>query len=342
MQFNFLAETKRLERLSEIGDKLEVVTNAPIDWNKFKKILEDELPDRTQEGKGGRPPYDKLLMFKICLLQSWYGLSDEQTEFQINDRLSFQRFLGLDLSSKVPDRNTIWTFKEEMGNKFVDLQIFDIFVNELEKLGIITHKGSIIDATFVEVPRQRNTREENEKIKGGEIPEDWEENKLSHKDCDARWTKKNGQTIYGYKDHINVDNDSKIITKFEVTSASVHDSQEMVELIDEKDNEVWLDSAYVGKELEEEVKEKNPEVVLQINEKGHKNHPLTEEQKASNREKSRTRVRVEHVNGQMTICGGLFIRTIGIWRAERMICLKNIAYNISRYAYLVVKKPKIA
>jgi len=338
-QLSFLAECNRLERLSELGDKLETITKAPINWIKIKRQLDKALPDKTQDGKGGRPPLDKLMLFKICLLQNWYGLSDGQAEYQINDRLSFQRFLGIDLSTKVPDQNTIWTFKEDLSKSDSEYEIFASFLEELERLNIVTHKGSIQDATFVEVPRQRNSREENIKIKDGETPEDWSEKKRSHKDVDARWAKKNDETYYGYKDHIKIDKDSKIITDFDVTSANVHDSKCMVELIDEKDKEVWYDSAYAGEDLEAEVREKNPDVILHINKKGYRNHPLTDEEKAINRENSKIRARVEHVNGQMTVCGGLFIRCIGIWRATTAIFLKNMAYNISRFAYLTVKKP---
>jgi IS5 family transposase len=342
LQMNLLAESNRLSRLSEIGDKLETITKAPIQWGKYKELLDNAMPDKTQSSKGGRPPFDKLMLFKICLLQNWYGLSDEQAEYQINDRLSFQRFLGMDLNSKVPDRNTIWTFKENLSNSCVDYDIFHLFVRELESIGIVTRTGTIVDATFVEAPRQRNTRDENKRIKNGEIPEEWSEKKQSHKDTDARWTKKNNETHYGYKNHIKVDKDSKIIMDFEVTDASVHDSRRMVDLIDESDREAWFDSAYAGEELEKSVREANPAIKLHINEKGYRGKPLTEEQKAMNRERSRVRARVEHVNGHMTMCGGLFIRSIGMWRAETAICLKNIAYNISRFAYLTVKKPMLA
>lgn len=342
LQLDLLAEDKRLTRLSQLGDKLETITNAPINWDKFRKILDELIPDLTKTAKGGRPPYDKLMLFKICLLQSWYGLSDEQSEYQINDRLSFQRFLGLTLTSKVPDRNTIWTFKENLNKTDAELDIFAMFVAELETLGIITHEGSIIDATFVEVPRQRNSRDENKQIKEGEIPEDWSDKKRSHKDVDARWTKKGDEKFYGFKDHIKIDKGSKIITDFDVTSANVHDSQCIVDLISDDDAEMWADSAYVGEELEEKIREINPNIVLHINEKGYKNKPLTYEQKSNNREKSRVRARVEHVNGQMTNCGGLFIRSIGQSRAVTAICLKNIAYNISRFAFLTVKKPLLS
>jgi IS5 family transposase len=341
VQLNFLAESSRLDRLSELGDKLETISKAAINWVKIKEKLDSAMPDKTHGGKGGRPPFDKIMLFKICLLQSWYGLSDEQAEYQINDRLSFQRFLGLDLTTKVPDQNTIWTFKENLSNSNMEYDIFVLFVEELEELGIVTREGSIVDATFVEVPRQRNSREENEKIKDGKTPEDWTGKKRSHKDVDARWAKKNEELHYGYKDHIKIDKDSKIITDFSVTGANVHDSQCMVELTSENDKEMWMDSAYKGEKLEEEAREKNPDIILHINEKGQKNKPLTDEQKAENREKSKTRARVEHVNGQMTVCGGLFIRCIGMWRAETNIFLKNMAYNISRFAYLTVKKPSV-
>jgi IS5 family transposase len=281
-----------------------------------------------------------LLLFKICLLQNWYGLSDEQTEFMINDRLSFQRFLGLDLTSKVPDRNTIWTFKEKLTENYAGFDIFALFVQELTDLGIVTREGSIIDATFVEAPRQRNSRDENKKIKeDGEAPEGWGEKKRSHKDIDATWTKKRNTTYFGYKDHLKVDKESKIITDFFVTTASTHDSQKAADLIDEHDNEAWMDSAYIGEEVEKNIRKKNPGIKLHINERGYRNNPLTEEQKASNREKSKVRARIEHVNGQMTVCGGLFVRRIGIVRNEMEICMKNMAYNISRFAYLTVKKP---
>jgi IS5 family transposase len=218
----------------------------------------------------------------------------------------------------------------------------------MEDQGVITRKGSIVDASFVDVPRQRNTREENKLIKEGGIPEEWEKpgnaNKLEQKDTDARWAKKNNETHYGYKDHVKVDAESKMVVEFEVTNAAVHDSKVIVELCDEEDEVVYADSAYVGETLESELREKcGEEADLRINEKGFRNKPLTEEQKKSNREKSRVRVRVEHVFGHITnSMGGMTIRSIGLTRARCAIALKNLAYNLSRYAYLAsVKKDVI-
>jgi IS5 family transposase len=321
-----------------MGDPLEKVLNA-VDWEMFRSIL-DAVFHKEARGVGGRKPWDYVLMFKILLLQAWYNIADDKTEYMINDRLSFQRFLGLSLGDKVPDAKTIWLFRDTLGKCGADKELFDLFTEQMEEQGVITRSGSIVDASFVDVPRQRNSREENKTIKESEIPEGWEDpenaNKLAQKDTDARWAKKNNETHYGYKDHVKVDADSKMIVNYTVTAASVHDSQAIVEICDEKDNVVNADSAYVGEELERELKEKcGGDVVLQINEKGYKNKPLTDEQKASNQEKSKVRSRVEHVFGHITnSMGGMTIRCIGLGRAKCAIGLKNLAYNLSRYAYL--------
>lgn len=137
----------------------------------------------------------------------------------------------------------------------------------LEERGIITHKGTIVDATFVDAPRQRNSREENKKIKNGEVPEEWENepHKMVQKDTDARWTKNGGETHFGYKDHVKVDADSKLILDYGVTSANVHDSNEFEDFINETDETVYADSAYVGKELPEHIRN-------EVCEKGYRNN----------------------------------------------------------------------
>ena len=199
--------------------------------------------------------------------------------------------------------------------------------------GIITHTGTIVDATFVDAPRQRNNRKENEQIKNGETPEEWKENphKLAQKDTDARWTKKNKETHYGYKDHVKVDAESKIITDYETTPANVHDSNEFTDFLGEEDQVVYADSAYAGKEIPDNVENR-------VCEKGYRNNPLTEEQKQNNREKSKIRCRIEHVFGFMTVSmHGLTIRSIGLDRAKFQIGLTNLVYNICRYSIISQK-----
>jgi IS5 family transposase len=342
-QLNLLAEDNRLVRLSDLGDPLERIKGV-IDWEIFRPVLNKAFKKQSK-GPGGRPPYDRVLMFKIVMLQQWYNIADQQTEFQINDRLSFQRFLGLSLNDRVPDEKSIWLFKDCLKNNGYDKQLFDLFTNILESSGIMTREGSIIDASFTEVPRQRNTREENQTIKSDKIPENWKiknkatVNKVRQKDMDARWTKKNNQNFYGYKNHAKVDADSKLIVDYDVTPANVHDSQVFESLLDAEDKKVWADSAYTGQDIHESINKKFPNIELLVCEKGYKNSPLTEDQKAENRKKSKVRSRVEHVFGHMTkSMNGMNLRSIGIKRARRDIGMKNLAYNISRWVYLVNSK----
>ena len=327
-----------------MGDPLEKVADA-VDFEIFRPTLDTAIP-REKGDKGGRPPMDNMLMFKIMLLQEWYHIADDMTEYLINDRLSFQRFLGLSLGDKVPDAKTIWLYREMLKNSGKSKELFDMFAALMEQVGVITREGSIVDASFVDVPKQRNNRDENKKIKEGDGEELWQdnENKRCQKDIDARWTEKNGEKHFGYKDHVKVDSDSKMIVDFSVTDAAVHDSQAIVDLIDDKDNVLNADSAYTGKELHDKIREKNPDIILNIHEKGYRNKPLSEEQKASNKEKSKVRARVEHVFGHMTnSMGGMTTRVIGIDRTTCVITLKNLAYNLSRWAYLVgVKKAAVS
>jgi len=331
----------QLERLSKLGDPLEKIKEA-IEWEIFREPIRRRIR-KEDYSKGGRPPHDEILMFKITLLQDWNHISNDNAEYMINDRLSFQRFLGMELGEKSPDANTLWLFKEQLGKEGMR-ELFDLFNEKLGEIGIIKREGSLVDATFVDVPKQRNTREENKQIKTGEIPEEWETpenaNKLVQKDTDARWAKKGNETHYGYKDHVKVDKKSKVIVDFSVTAASVHDVNEFEGIIDGDDKEAWLDSAYASEEHVARIKEKYPEIILHICEKGKKNQPLTEEQKESNREKAKVRARVEHVFGYMTrFMGGISIRTIGMERAEREICGMNLAYNIKRAVFLMNAKP---
>ena len=160
-----------MQKLSKLGDCLERL--KIIDWESFRPIIASVLI-RERKSNAGRPPYDCILLFKTIVLQRLYNLSDDQTEYQINDRMSFMRFLGLGLDDKVPDAKTIWLFKDSLTKVGIMEQLFSQFNQMLEDRGIITHKGTIVDATFVDAPRQRNSRDENKKIKNGEIPEEWE------------------------------------------------------------------------------------------------------------------------------------------------------------------------
>jgi IS5 family transposase len=338
-QINVFDESKRQEKLSRLGDPLEKL-DAIIDWRIFETIL-NRVFRKEHKGSGGRPPYSYVLLFKVLILQRLFNISDDQTEYQINDRMSFMRFLGLTLGDTVPDAKTIWLFRDTLVKADVERELFDIFNRQLEQQGIITHTGSIVDASFVEAPRQRNTRDENRQIKEGKLPDDWQKkeniHKVRQKDTDARWTKKNNETYYGYKDHVKVDADSKLITDYAVTSAEVHDSQAIIALLDEaNDRKLYADSAYSGEPVAAQVPES---IENHIHEKGRRNHPLADYQKQTNREKSKIRARIEHVFGFMTgSMHGITVRSIGLSRAVFNIGLTNLVYNLCRYEFLCRKQ----
>lgn len=325
------------ERLSKLGNPLEKLDSF-IDWNIFESAINEAFKKpELIKSKGGRPAFGKLMLFKALIIQSLYNLSDEQLEYQIIDRTSFKKFLGLKKSDRVPDSRTYWHFREQLIKSDTILSLFDAFNARLDRLGIFANEGKMVDATFVDVPKQRNSREENKEVKEGKVPVEWQENthKLAQKDIDAKWTKKNNISFYGYKNHIKAGTGTKLIRKYVVTDASVHDSQAMENLLDDTDKgeELYADGAYTGKASEEIYDRKK--VVNRINEKGYKNRPLTEEQKKSNREKSKVRARVEHIFGFMeNSMNGSFIRTIGIERAKAKIGMMNIVYNICRCVQL--------
>jgi IS5 family transposase len=333
--YGFFDQDIRLSKLEKLGDPLQKLDKY-IDFEIFRNILEDVLT-KLAKGKGGRRPYDYVLMFKILILQRYYNLSDDQIEYQINDRMSFMRFLNLTIADDIPDSKTIWNFREQL----IDLQIIESlflrFNDELVKLGLMVHEGKIVDASFIEVPKQRNSREDNDQIKEGMVPESFtaNPNKLAQKDTDARWTQKNGVNFFGYKNHIKADKKNKFIVTYSVTDASVHDSQALESLLDSNDIDqaLWADSAYTGEGQEEiirEMKMKN-----EVCEKGYRNNPLTENQKKSNKEKSRVRSRVEHIFGFMeNSMGTMRLEVIGKKRIEALVGLMNLTYNMFRKVQL--------
>jgi transposase, IS5 family len=164
---------RRLEAISAKGDPLETIEGV-VRWDDFRADIEAVTETKPEERKSnaGRKPYDTILKFKIVVLQSLHNLSDEQTEYLIRDRLSFMRFLDLELEDPVPDATTIWLFREALAEAGLIDKLFERFGQHLEAAGYIARGGQIIDATIVSVPKQRNTKEENETIKAGKTPED--------------------------------------------------------------------------------------------------------------------------------------------------------------------------
>lgn len=335
-QPSFFDESQRLAALSRLKDPLEELAKR-IDFEMFRSVLTDALRVKTdRKSPAGRKPLDVILMFKALIVQRLFNLSDEQLEYQITDRLSFTRFLGLHIGETIPDYTSFWSFREALAEKGLERQLFEHFAARLEAEGVFAKSGSIIDATIVEVPRQRNSREENERIKAGQVPAEWDEAKRAHKDTDARWVKKNGVSFFGYKDHIKTDAGTNLITDYRVTSASVHDSVPFAELVATTDQgkSLHADSAYKSAESDERLKALG--IDNQIHEKGNRGGALTETQRRHNRQKSKIRALVEHVFGFMeNSMNGIFVRTIGMKRARCVIGMANLVYNLCRYAQLV-------
>jgi len=330
-------EQETIQKLISIGNPLEAIGKV-IDFEMFRATLEEGLVNPNRKSNAGARPFDYVMMFKIMIIQRYYGLGDKQVEYQILDRTSFKEFLGLDTGDKVPDEKTIWAFRETLTKSGLVEELFLQFKEYLESKGLIFNEGQLVDASFTVSPRQRNTREENAKIKEGNGDDLWNDkpHKKSHKDIDARWTEKNGEKFYGYKNHAKVDSKSKFIKDYRVTDASVHDSQALDALLDESDTgqDLYADSAYTGEKQEQTISKYG--MKNQVIEKGYRNKPLTEEQKAGNRHKSKTRARVEHVFGFMEqSMNGLFIKCVGITRANGIVGLINLTYNLFRYEQVV-------
>lgn len=187
---------RHLDRLTAAGDPL-VKLDTLIEWEVFHPLFADFR--KKSEHPQGRRPYNEILMLKILILQHLYALSDDQMEFQIRDRYSFQRFLALSIHDYIPDAKTIWLFREQLKEKKLDGPLFERFEQFLAAQGFGSKKGAMIDAQIIEAPRQRNNREVNKEVKEGKVPAKWKKNphKLAQKDTDARWLKKNGVTFFG-------------------------------------------------------------------------------------------------------------------------------------------------
>ena len=336
-QLSFFDTDKRLAALSAKGDPLEAIDRL-VPWESFRGDIEAAVltPETDRKSMAGRKPTDAMVLFRMLILQSLYNLSDEQVEYQVRDRLSFTRFTS-GIEDCIPDGTTLWLFREKLAQAGIIERLFDSFDQHLETNGYIARGGQIVDATIVQVPRQRNTREENEAVKSGRTPAAWRKKpaKNRQKDKDARWTKKHGRSFYGYKNHVNADARYKLIRRYDVSDAAVHDSQKLDGLLNKANTsvDVVADSAYRSAETEAGLKARGFRSRIHVH--ATRNHPLSRRQEEANRKKSRLRARIEHVFGtQENSAGGRLVRTIGLVRARAKIGLQNLVYNIRRFVTL--------
>lgn len=355
-QPGFFDVEDRLKRLSDLGDHLEAFA-AAVDFELFRSALGAAL-SYADGSKGGRPPLDPVMMFKVLVIQAAHGLSDERTEYLINDRLSFMRFLGLSLGERVPDARTIWLFRERLTRAEIDGEpavevLFSRFDAALRAAGYIAMSGQIVDATLVAAPRQRNTEAEKAEIKAGRIPAEWKVKpaKLRHKDRDARWTVKftkakpgpDGRKpatdlaipVFGYQNHVGIDKGFGFIRTFAVTDAAAYEGKLLREGLLDKTNTagaVWADTAYRST-ANETFMAKNG-FVSHVHRKKPSGKPMPERARRANGRKSRVRAAVEHVFADQKSRMGLFVRTVGLARARTKLGLANLTYNIRRLVFL--------
>ena len=350
-QPGFFDVDDRLKRLSDLGDQLEAF-RAAVDFETFRPDLNAAL-SYSDGSQGGRPSFDPVMMFKILVIQATNNLSDERTEFLINDRLSFMRFLELSLPDRVPDARTIWLFREKLTKAGAIKTLFKRFDATLREAGYIAMSGQIVDASLIAAPRQRNSGDEKNAIKEGRIPDEWKEKpaKLRQKDRDARWTVKftkakpreNGSSppvdlaipVFGYQNHVSIDRGFGFIRKWSTTDAAAYEGRQLREGLLDKTNTasgIWADTAYRSA-ANEEFLAKNG-LVSHVHRKKPKGRAMPEAMRRTNAAKSKIRSRVEHVFAEQKDRMDLFIRTIGIARATMKIGLANLVYNIKRLLFL--------
>ena len=328
---DLFSQDLRRKQIDGLGDPLQAL-EAHVDFAALAAEV-DRVAPREVNPKGGRPPYPTETMVRILMLKRLHNLSDEQTEYQLLDRMSFQRFCGLSLSRTVPDRTTIWLFENRIGAEGAQA-IFQAMKHQLERKGYIARCGQLIDATIVQAPTQRNSRKDNEQIKQGQVPEDWSDAKRAQKDVDATWTRKHGKSYFGYKLSINADNRHKVIQRIVTDTASTHDSQHFKALADPTNTsrDMYADRAFPSQALDAWLREHGYR--HQIQRKGTAQKPLSDCQKRRNHRIAKTRARVEHVFASIAQMGGKFIRTIGMARASFAMTMMAACYNAKRLVSL--------
>jgi IS5 family transposase len=340
----------RLRELSAEGDPLERLSRT-VDFELFRPILMKALR-RSHPSKGGRPGFDPVLKFKMLVLQALHGLSLQQTDYLVRDRLSWMRFCGLGPGDAVPDANTLWDFREALIAANALDRLFERLDAAINDAGYLPMGGQIIDASLVAAPKQRNSEGEKADIKSGKVPDDWKDKpaKLRQKDRDARWTvkfskakpKEDGEPqidiaipVFGYKSHISIDRRHGIIRRGKTTDAAAHDGARLREgLIDTANTAsgVWADTAYRSAANEAFLEKAGK--ASHIHHKKPRGRPMSSPVARANARKSKIRARVEHVFAEQKDRMSLFIRTIGIARASAAIMLVNMAYNMRRWCWL--------
>ncbi len=332
IKVSLFAEHERELKLDKIGDALSQLAKH-VDFAALAAEIDEAAPRPGRE-RGGRPPFPTELMVRVLVIQQMYNLSDEQMEFQLLDRLSFQRFVGLRQSSQAPDRTTIWTFKERLINAGASDRIFSAVSRQLERQGYIARGGQMVDASIVPVPKQTLNKDEKDVVQQDATPAKWSPATRRQKDVQARWTKKHGKSYFGYKLSSSVDKCHKMIRRIHVSTASEHDTLHFEQVLDagNTSRDVWADKGYVDGQRERRLNEQGWR--MNIQRKGQPGRPLSACQDGRNHRIAKTRARVEHVFASLEQMGGKALRSIGLARATLHLNWKAATYNLRRLCSL--------
>jgi IS5 family transposase len=291
-------------------------------------------------------------LFKALILQAQHNLSDARMEFMIRDRLSWMRFLGFDLGASTPDENTIRHFRNRLTETGTLKRVMKAFDGQLKKKGYVPMAGQIVDASLVPAPRPRNTEAEKAAIKDGKSADEiWPDqpNKAAQKDTNARWTLKVGGKVryrpdgaplpmiaipvFGYKSHVSIDRRFGFIREGAVTAASAADGRQLRRLVSPENtgSEVWADTACRSGKNEKWLADRM--LTSRIHRRKPAGRPMPRNVARANAKKSAIRAAVEHVFAHQKNRYGLFIRTIGLARAEAKLTLANMACNFDRLVF---------
>jgi len=260
----------------------------------------------------GRRPFDVAVLFRITLLQQWFGLSDPQAEQDIHDRSSYQDFLRITADTDIPDETTICRFRKILVEKGWDKEFFLEVERQLGEHGIIVTNGKSVDATISEVPKGRKR-----------------EDGTSTRDPEASFTKKNDRTYHGYKGHMSTDTKGKYIRKVFTSTAKDHDSRHEDKVLDGNETAVFEDSAYINKEKKKQFRENG--IFYGVVERATRGHPLSSSQKKRNRQLSSVRCRVEHPFAELKCRMRFALRYRGLRKASWQFTMAAASYNLKRF-----------
>jgi len=317
--------------------------NELIDWNSIEKLIDADY----SKGKSavGKPSYSGLLLFRMCLLQSWYGLSDYEVEDRLNDSISFSYFCGMNIDEIAPDHSTLSRFRTALTKTKTFEKLFSIINEQLEAHNIIVKKGIIVDASVIDTPLRPKGKTNHK------VTQDRSEEEIAVKkeyaqsvDKEGTWLKKRGKYHFGFKKHHVTDNEGLVIGVLTTTASKneIANLEEVLETVNidlPRDIPLKADKGYQSKKNAELLKKRN--LKNHILKKAYKNRPLTRWEKKFNKLIGKTRFKIERTFGGIKrwFNGGL-ARYRGMAKMHTQNLMEAISYNLYRSPGIIASNCK--